>query len=175
MISLRPFWPVPVALALLGCDFSRPIGSMHPSIQKLPGSGESAPEDLERALLLTARTDLGCERVDIVTTMTRKYVNSTSARYVVEGCEKRALYVETCETYPSCRYLIVSLLDLGTLAKGAPSGSSGLPLLPPPGASATPAATAPSATPAPAPTVPAAPTAPTAPAAPKPATTNPGF
>jgi len=153
MTSSRMFWPVPLVLALVGCDFSTPIGSQHPSIQRLPGSLDATPQEQEKALFTTARVDLGCERVELVATLPRKYVNSTAARYVVEGCDKRALYVEVCESYPSCRYLAVSVLDLTTLAKGAPAGSGApatLPVLPAP--SARPASpTTPSAAPAPAP------------------------
>ncbi len=77
--------------------------------------------------LRTASEDLGCavETMLIATTLERRFSNTSVARYVIEGCGERALYVEQCETseQPSgegfqpvlggspsfrCRYLMVS-------------------------------------------------------------------
>jgi hypothetical protein len=109
------------ALALAGCQFSRPTGE-HPSLQGAPASADSSTEARVAALFATARKDFGCERVDVVLTFDRRYANSASVRYVVDGCGKRALYAETCEAYPTCRYLLLSIMEVPFRAPvGAPS------------------------------------------------------
>jgi hypothetical protein len=94
--------------------------------------------------LRTASGDLGCalDKVVVVATLERRYANTATARYVIEGCGERALYVEQCqvgEVTPDltrqgfhafdgslaslvCRYLLVSrvAIPLG----GAPAASS---------------------------------------------------
>ena len=69
------------------------------------------------AVQRTAQVDLACPRVDIVLTFERRYANTAAVRYAVEGCGRRALYAETCEDYPRCRYLLVSVVPLGPSAE----------------------------------------------------------
>ncbi len=111
------------ALTLAGCQLSRPIGE-HPALQGAPASADSSTEARVAALFATARNDFGCERVDVVLTFDRRYANSASVRYVVDGCGKRALYAETCESYPACRYLLLSIMPVPLRAPaGAPSAA----------------------------------------------------
>lgn len=119
--------PLSLALALSACGFSTPIEAQHPSVQKVPGSVDSSPEERHAALVATAKADLACSTVDVVLTLERRYANSASVRHVVEGCGKRALYVETCEAYPSCRYLVVSVLVLSSLGQEAAPPPAPLP------------------------------------------------
>ena len=106
---------VSLFLCLSACGFSTPIEAQHPSVQKVPGSVDDSPEERHAALLATAKADLACSHVDVVVTLDRRYANSVAVRHLVEGCGKRALYIETCQAYPSCRYLVVSVLSLSTL------------------------------------------------------------
>lgn len=108
---------VSLFLCLSACGFSTPIEAQHPSVQKVPGSVDDSPEERHAALLATAKTDLACSNVDVVVTLDRRYANSVAVRHLVEGCGKRALYIETCRAYPSCRYLVVSVLVLSTLGQ----------------------------------------------------------
>lgn len=55
---------------------------------------------------------MACPRVEIALTLERRYANTATARYAIEGCGKRALYAETCEDYPRCRYLILSVMPV---------------------------------------------------------------
>lgn len=66
----------------------------------------------EATALRTAASDLGCAHVDIVLTLERRYANTSVPRYVIEGCGKRATYAETCEDYPRCRYLVLSIVPV---------------------------------------------------------------
>ena len=99
-----------VSLAGSACRISTPIDEQHPSIRSAPASLDSSPEETRATLLRTASADLACSHVEVVLTLERRFANTASARYVVEGCGKRALYAETCEAYPSCRYLVLSVL-----------------------------------------------------------------
>lgn len=66
------------------------------------------------------RADLGCDATRVVATIDRRYANSTSVRYVVEGCGKRGLYVEDCTNTSACRYLLVSIVPIVPIATSAP-------------------------------------------------------
>ncbi len=124
-----------VSLALAGsaCRISTPIDEQHLSVQRAPASADSSPEETRATLLRTAAADLSCPtKVDVVLTLERRYANTASARYVVEGCGKRALYAETCEAYPSCRYLVLSILAISTEPPPAASPGSPPPPRPPP-------------------------------------------
>ncbi len=103
--------------------------------------------------LRTASEDLGCPVASMViaTTLERRFSNTSAARYVIDGCGERALYVEQCEVSsgpPSgegfqpveggssirCRFLIVSRVPIPERPRDPKS-----PVLPP---RATPAAPA---------------------------------
>jgi hypothetical protein len=60
----------------------------------------------------TAAADLRCEHVEIVLVFDRRYANTASVRYVIEGCGQRATYAESCQTYPQCRYLLLSVVSI---------------------------------------------------------------
>ena len=148
-------------LGLAACGISRPIEEQHPSVQRAPGSVDDSEESKRDALNRTAVVDLGCPKVEIVLTLERRYANTASARYVVEGCGVRALYAETCEAYPSCRYLQLSSVPLARAAQtivlapgsqatpggAAASGSTRVPVVAPPVPSASTAAPSASAPP----------------------------
>ena len=111
-VSLRSLAALAWGLALSGCALSTPIGEQHPSVQRAPPSADDSDEARQATARLTAATDLGCARVELVLTFERRYANGASPRYVFEGCGKRALYAETCQDYPRCRYLMLSLVAL---------------------------------------------------------------
>lgn len=131
-------------VVLTSCGLSTPIEAQHPSVQRVPGSIDGSTEERHAALVATAKGDLACVNVDVVLTLDRRYANSVVVRHVVEGCGKRALYVETCEAYPSCRYLVVSVLPLASVgavtspASAPPPATPSAPS-PPPAPAATPA------------------------------------
>ncbi len=82
----------------------------------------SDSEDGRRALAeRAASNDLACAEAHVVATVDRRYANSTSVRYVVEGCGRRALYVEDCAQPDACRYLLVSLVSLSPRAPEPPA------------------------------------------------------
>ncbi len=110
-----------MVLGIWGCQISSPITSQHPSVQAAPASVGSSLEERRSALFAAARADLSCERVEVVLTFDRRYANTATARYVVEGCGKRALYAETCEDYPSCRYLVLSILEIPSRGSHGPA------------------------------------------------------
>jgi hypothetical protein len=123
------------ALALLGCATSPP---------GLPPFAASATA----TVLATAGTDLGCpaERLAIALELYGT-VSKGTARFLVDGCGERALYVEACQEAPPdqrwvliadysglyCRYFITSRFPLvgpasdgGTPADAAsPRGPAG--------------------------------------------------
>lgn len=148
---ISAWFVVVLATALLAaCSLGRPLEEQHPSIQRAPGSVDDSTEAKHDALARTAGADLGCAQIELVLTLERRYANTASARYVVEGCGTRALYAETCESYPSCRYLLLS-----TVAVPHAAGSTLVPI-----SSAPP--TPPAASAAPLPSVAPASSAPTA-------------
>ncbi len=99
-------------VCLVACEFSKPIEAQHPTIQKAPASVDESTEAKRDALRRTIVSDFGCDNAQIVLTFPLRYLNSVGIRYVVEGCGVRALYAETCESYPVCRYLLVSKFSL---------------------------------------------------------------
>lgn len=153
--------------ALSACQLGRPIEEQHPSVQRAEPSADDSTEAKQEALARTAGADLACQRIDVVLTLERRYANTAAARYVVEGCGTRALYAETCEAYPSCRYLLLSTVALprAQVALPIPSAAPTSSASPAPPGSA-PAAPAASAAPA-APTSPAASAAPVSSAPPR--------
>lgn len=113
--------------------------------------------------LRTASEDLACPVASmlIATTLERRFSNTSAARYVIDGCGERALYVEQCEisdAAPSgegfhavdggssvrCRFLIVSRVAIPSRTDspkpGAPAPAP-LPTSPAGSASAAPPAT----------------------------------
>ena len=81
-------------------------------MQRAPASADDSTEAKRDALLRTVAIDLGCQTMDIVLVLERRYANTAAPRYVIEACGTRALYAETCESWPSCRYVLVSALKL---------------------------------------------------------------
>jgi hypothetical protein len=93
--------------------------------------------------LQTAARDLSCslDKVVVVAVLERRYANTATARFVIEGCGERALYVEQCQigeqtpdlarqgfhgfdgslTSLVCRYLLVSrvAIPLGPTMPGS--------------------------------------------------------
>lgn len=116
-ISKR-FGFVVFALAVLGCNPGPPV-ARSPDLARAPAASADDETSRRAAAEETARRDLGCHDVAVVAVLDRRYANSTSARYVVEGCAKRGLYVEDCADLPACRYLLVSLVP--TAAGAAPA------------------------------------------------------
>lgn len=87
-----------------------------------PVTPTSESEEGRRALAERSATrELACDDVRIVATVDRRYANSASVRYVIEGCGHRALYVEDCTRESSCRYLLVSVVPLTKAAPVAPT------------------------------------------------------
>jgi hypothetical protein len=93
---------------MTGCRISTPIEEQHPSLQRAPASSDDSAEGRLATVLRTAAIDLACPPVERVLTLERRYANTSAPRYVIEGCGKRALYAESCEDYPHCRYLLLS-------------------------------------------------------------------
>jgi hypothetical protein len=115
--TLRSALVLSSALALAGCaladcGFGTPIGQQHPSVQGAPPTPDDSEEARRGTALHTAAGDLGCTGVELVLAFDRRYSNAASVRYVIEGCGKRAVYAETCEDYPRCRYLLLSVVPV---------------------------------------------------------------
>lgn len=127
-------WRAALAIVAVG-GLCGPLAGCKLSSGNEPRSYQGTNQRADVALR-TASEDLGCavESMMIATTLERRLSNSSVARYVIEGCGERALYVEQCESSdepsgegfqpvqgaPSsfrCRYLIVSRVAI-------PSGSS---------------------------------------------------
>jgi len=105
---------IALAFATTGCGFAVPITSQHRSVQKAPASEDDSDAARRATVMLTAAHDLACPNVEIVLMLERRYANTAAPRYVMEGCGKRALYAETCEDYPHCRYLMLSTTPVPT-------------------------------------------------------------
>jgi hypothetical protein len=110
---------VAFALALPACNPGPPI-ARSPDLARAPAASADDETSRRAAAEETARRDLGCRDVAVVAVLDRRYANSTSARYVIEGCAKRSLYVEDCADLPACRYLLVSLVP--TASGPSPKG-----------------------------------------------------
>jgi hypothetical protein len=142
-----------LALTAAACDLGPPIT---PSTAMLdaptgPGDRETQRRDVAER---TARRDFACEDAKVVVALFlseteghpwQPLIQNTSGRprYVVEGCGKRGLYVESCafaddsmpkgdDTTPGsvprvyeCRYLLVSVVPMGapTQASVAPAAT----------------------------------------------------
>jgi len=81
-------------------------------LRNSPAATEDSETARRDAALHTAERDLACPQVTLVMKFDRRYSNSTTIRYAIEGCGKRGLYAESCEEYPACRYLLVSLVPV---------------------------------------------------------------
>lgn len=101
-----------MGLVTAGCGFAVPITSQHPSVQKAPPSEDDSDAARRATVTLTAAHDLACPNVSVVLVLERRYANTAAPRYVMEGCGKRALYAETCEDYPHCRYVMLSTVPV---------------------------------------------------------------
>ncbi len=98
-----------LAASPLGC-VEAPALPGSPALAQAPGGALDDENARRAAAVATARRDLACDTAVIALALDRRYMNSTTARYVVEGCGRRALYVEACEIGPLCRYLLVSVV-----------------------------------------------------------------
>jgi hypothetical protein len=116
---VREAFVLVLGIALAGCAI--PINEQHPSVQKAHPSLDNSDGARRGEARATAAADLACEHVEMVLTLERRYANTAAPRYVIEGCGKRALYAETCEDYPRCRYLLLSVLPLPSAPASAPS------------------------------------------------------
>jgi hypothetical protein len=125
------------ALTLAACDIGRPIQDQHPTVQRAPASVDDSQEAKRDALNRTVAIDLHCNAVEIVLVLERRYANTAAPRYVIEACGTRALYAETCESYPACRYVLLSTVKLAPATVPMPSAAPAAPM-PPPAASAVP-------------------------------------
>lgn len=102
------------AACLGGCATGGALGA--------PVAPTSDSEEGRRALAeRSAARELACDEVRIVATLDRRYANSASVRYVIEGCGHRALYVEDYSRETSCRYLLVSVVPVAPAASAAPA------------------------------------------------------
>jgi hypothetical protein len=81
---------------------------------RAPAGGADDETSRRAAAEQTARRDLGCDVVATVAVLDRRYSNSVTARYVIEGCARRGLYVEDCADASTCRYLLVSVVPTGS-------------------------------------------------------------
>ncbi len=156
-------------MSVAGCRFERP--ESNPAVLAAPASPDDSPEATRETVVRAARSDLQCGEAAIAMTMDRRYANGSALRFIVDGCGRRALYAESCEEYPICRYLLVSVIPVpvygGSPAPGpaptlAPSASTGSPWPP---AGAWPSASGSSSV-VPAPSAPPAPSGSGAPSAP---------
>lgn len=93
-----------------------------------PAAPSSDTEEGRRALAERQATrELACDEAHVVATIDRRYANSASVRYVVEGCGHRALYVEDCSRESTCRYLLVSVVPVAPAPAAAPAASTARP------------------------------------------------
>jgi hypothetical protein len=84
----------------------------HPIVQNAPASEEDDEDSRASAVLRTAATDLACPKVGIIMAFRREWANNAQPRFVVQGCDQRAVYAEDCSEYPRCRYLVMSVMQL---------------------------------------------------------------
>jgi hypothetical protein len=103
----------------IGCEAPPPVAPSPGLDRSATPQGES--ESARRAAAeATARVDLNCAQVATVMAFDRRYANSSSLRYVIEGCGVRGTYAEACQSYPQCRYLLVAKVPTTTEAAPAP-------------------------------------------------------
>jgi hypothetical protein len=76
-------------------------------------NAERARAEAERTVLGQATRELSCPQVRVLQMYARPYSNSTSLRYLVEGCGQRALYSESCSSEP-CSYFLVLRYSMST-------------------------------------------------------------
>jgi hypothetical protein len=107
---------IPCLLLAAGCSISVPPSELHPSVRNAPATSEDSNEARRDLARKTAAADLACDHVEIVLTFDRRYANGTTIRYAIEGCGRRALYAESCEAYPECRYLQVGVSPIAPAA-----------------------------------------------------------
>ena len=102
------------AMLATSCSISVPPAELHPSVRNAPATADDSNESRRDTALRTAANDLQCNAVEIALTFERRYANGTTIRYAIEGCGRRALYAESCEAYPQCRYLQVAIVPIAT-------------------------------------------------------------
>ncbi len=99
-----------LATFLVACGPPPPPVTASPDLASAPAGAGTSERARRRLAEETASGDLECNEAQVVAALERQFSNSTTARYVIEGCGKRALYVENCEDLPVCRYLLVSVV-----------------------------------------------------------------
>jgi hypothetical protein len=109
LVVMRDILVLCAALAPLAC-VAAPELPPSPALAGAPAGSWTDENARRAAAVATAERDLACGEVAIVAALDRRYLNGTVARYVIEGCGKRGLYVETCEEHPGCQYLLVSVV-----------------------------------------------------------------
>ena len=118
-------------VSVAACRFER--AESNPAVMAAPASSDDSPEATRETVVRAARVDLQCPDVAVVLTMDRRYANGSALRYIVDGCSRRALYAESCEEYPVCRYLLVSVIPV-PMYSGPPSPQGSGAANPPPSA-----------------------------------------
>lgn len=108
-------------VSVAACRFER--AESNPAVMAAPASSDDSPEATRETVVRAARVDLQCAEVAVVLTMDRRYANGSALRYIVDGCGRRALYAESCEDYPVCRYLLVSVIPVPMYSGPAPQGA----------------------------------------------------
>ncbi len=96
-----------VASLAMGCDAPPPV-SPSAGLDRSATPADESEAARRAAAEATARTDFNCPQVATVMAFDRRYANSSSLRYVIEGCGTRGTYAEACQAYPQCRYLLVA-------------------------------------------------------------------
>jgi hypothetical protein len=95
---------------------SSPASDGGQSVRTADAQPARAMTDGERGdkVLDVAARDLECARTDVAIVMTfdRRFGNSYSLRYLVDGCGQRALYGEDCSKMTACEYIIASRMPL---------------------------------------------------------------
>jgi hypothetical protein len=116
--ALRVTSAVGFAVLLPACVFTSSTPT-HPAVRNAPASYDESDASRTAAVLGAASRDLACERVEVVMEFHREFANSSQPSYVVQGCDKRAVYAMACGDYPRCAFLLLSVLELGSPAGGA--------------------------------------------------------
>jgi hypothetical protein len=101
------------AVLLPACVFTSSAPT-HPAVRNAPGTYDTSDDSRMATVLGAASRDLACDRVEIVMEFHREFANSSQPSYVVQGCDKRAVYAMACGDYPRCAFLLLSVLELGS-------------------------------------------------------------
>ncbi|NOU28568.1 MAG: hypothetical protein HOO96_11740 [Polyangiaceae bacterium] len=100
-----------VASLAMGCEAPPPVAPS-PGLDRSATPVDESESARRAAAEATARVDFACPQVATVMAFDRRYANSSSLRYVIEGCGTRGTYAEACQSYPQCRYLLVAKVPM---------------------------------------------------------------